>query len=352
MSGSRGFTIVDVLALSAAAIGTLAATQPVLESNKAQSMGMSNLAQHQRLAARQGLFMLANDGQFPGANVTGWIDVPGPAQDDALFAGNRSSGTPTQTTDWITPLLGEELGWSANRALRTQQMLDQVRDPRNGRLNDTLFGTSSDVDEYIGALQNGGYFSTSYLAPAAFHYWGTPNPGGLVPGKGTVPPETTEWFQKFGGVPYNWSGGVASNIKTPRGYRPRVDMVGPSLAQKVMFADGTRFVDASGIVDIDLDPTPTNLGNFTSGFFAFDGETSYGRTRPGINFSARRQGLGQGVDSRILFITYLDGSTRTSTVAQAKARPDWWAPTGSEWVSLENIAPEAAAQYEVGDLLP
>lgn len=353
MSRFHGFTGIDVLAVGGVGLIAAALAQPVLEQNKAESLGLTNLAQHQRLGARQSLFMLANNGQFSGANVTGWIDVPGANQSDANYVGDTSPGTPTQTTDWITPLLGDELNLSPNRALRTQQLLEQVRDPRNTRFNDSLFGgAESDFDDFAAAATNGGFRSTSYLAPAAFHFWGTPEPGGFVPGQGTVKGDEEIWLKKYGGIPYNWSGGTAFNIETPRSYRPKIDMIGPSPAQKVMFADGTRYVDFSDLIDIDTDPTPFLFGNFVSGFFAYEGETSYGRQRPGLPYSARRQGLGQGLDRRVLFMTFFDGSTRTSTVAQAKARPDWWAPSGSEWVSFDNIAPEASAGYEIGETLP
>lgn len=355
MNRSRsGFTIVDVLAVSGTMLAAAAVTQPVLEDAKDQSMAMTNRSQHQRLSARQSMFIAANDGQFASANVTGWLSTPGPDQDPTLFEGNQTASTPTQTMDWITPLLGDELGLSANRAIRTQEVLEQVRDPRNGHFNDALFLASGagDADDFVAAANNGGYRTVSYLAPAAFHYWGTPKPGGFVKGKGVVKGDEEIWNQMYGGVPYNWNVIAASNIKTPRDYRPRIQNVGPSLSEKVMFADGTRYVDFDGLTDIDVSATPGVFGNFVSGFFASEFETSYGRDRPGIFASARRQGFREGVDNRVLYISFYDGSTRPSTVTHAKARPDWWAPTGSEWVSLDAIAPEAAAQYDVGDLLP
>lgn len=354
MGSNRGFTVVDVLAAGAVGCVAVALAQPVLKENKAQSMNITNRSQHQLLAARQGMFMLANDGQFTGANVTGWVDVPGPNQSDAHYVGDTTPDTPTQTTDWITPLIGEEFGFSANRAERTQQLFEQMRDPRNGRFNDNLFVPPGvdDLNDFVAVLGYGAFRTTSYLAPATFQFWGTPAPNVFVPGQGLIFGDAHYWELKYGGVPYNWSGPIASNIKTPREYRPRIDNIGTSTSQKVMFADGTRYVDFSGSIDIDIEPTPSLFGNFLSGFFASESEVAYGRDWPGLPYSARRQGLGQDLDNRVLFITFYDGSTRSATVAQAKARPDWWAPTGSEWVSFNNIAPEASDGYEVGDLLP
>lgn len=354
MARNHGFTIIDVLALGAVTLTAAAATQPILQDAKQQSMATTNRSQHKLISAQQGMFIAANDGQFASANVTGWLSTPGPDQDPSLFTGDTSSSTPTQTVDWITPLLGDAFGWSDNRALRTQQLLEEVRDPRNTLYNDGLFigGGSSDSQDFIDANALGGFRTTSYLAPAAFQFWGTPMPGGFIPGQGPVTGDAQIWLKKFGGVPYNFGGTTAATIHTPREYRPRVENVGASASQKVMFADGTRFVESNGLTDIDIDPTPGLFGNFVSGFFALESETSYGRTRPGILASARRPGFSGNVDDRVLFISFYDGSARPVSVTNAKARPDWWAPTGSEWVSLDGVAAEASDQYEVGDLLP
>ena len=229
-----------------------------------------------------------------------------------------------------------------------------MRDPRNTKFNDGLFlgSGASDSQYFVEAFVLGGYRSVSYLAPATFQYWGTPRPNVFVPGKGLFPGDEHFWNLKYGGVPYNWGGVLASNIKTPREYRPLIDNIGASPSQKVIFADGTRFVESNGLTDIDIAPTPAVFGSFVSGFFANESETSYGRTRPGIFASARRAGLSGNVDDRVLYISFFDGSARPVSVTNAKARPDWWAPTGSEWVSLDGIAPEASTQYDVGDLLP
>ena len=118
------------------------------------------------------------------------------------------------------------------------------------------------------------------------------------------------------------------------------------------FADGTRYINDSGFTDLEINPTPGLFGNFVSGFFAWEGEVSYGRTRPGILASARRAGLSGNIDDRVLYVSFFDGSVQPVSVTNAKARPDWWAPSGSEWVSMDGVAAEASSQYEVGDLLP
>lgn len=129
------------------------------------------------------------------------------------------------------------------------------------------------------------------------------------------------------------------------------------LADKVQFADGVRYMNEGNVLDIETSPAPTSFGNHTTGFFAWEGETAYGRVARGapdnILLSARRQGLGTAsLDSRVMYVTFFDGSTRPVSLTTAKSRPDWWAPTGSEWVGTDGIAPELDGLVKPGDLLP
>ncbi|PHQ79637.1 MAG: hypothetical protein COB69_07515 [Phycisphaera sp.] len=95
-------------------------------------------------------------------------------------------------------------------------------------------------------------------------------------------------------MPYNFGGGMASSIKTPREYRPQIDNVGTSLSQKVMFADGTRFVEFNGVTDIDIAPTPVVSGSFVSGFFANESETSLRQNSAGhLRLGAAERALGE-----------------------------------------------------------
>ncbi len=358
MTTRRGFTAVDLLAATAAVGIAAAALQPVLKTSRTSSMSTTNAGQHRLLASQQAMFIAANDGAFTGPTTTGWPGMNGLPIDGSRFVGNTTPTTPVQQQDWISPLVGDLFGFSPNRALRTQQLLETVSDPRQGRMNDTLFVSTApdDLGDFTDALANGGFRGVSYLAPAAFQFWGTPQRGGFTPGQPPLPDDLRDWINQFGGAPHNWSGGLAGNIKTPRGYLPRIDRVGTSPANKVQFADGSRYL-SNGLLDIRVDPAPQAFGNHLSGFFGWEGETSYGRQflgGPGnIELSARRAGLGgNSLDRRVMYVTFFDGSTRPVSLTAAKSRIDWWAPTGSEWVSTAGLAPELDGLVQPGDLLP
>lgn len=356
----RGFSALDLLAATAAVGIAAAALQPVLTTARANSMSTTNASQHRLLASQQAMYIAANDDAFTGPTTSGWPGQNGLPIDGNRFVGNTTSATPVQQQDWITPLVGDMFRFSPNRALRTQQLFETIRDPRQGRMIDALFvnGAPSDVDDFVDVSNsNGGFRAASYLAPAAFRFWGTPRPGGFTPGQPPVVGDAQIWQKKYGGVPHHWGAFLAGTIKTPRGYLPRIDQVGTSPANKVQFADGTRYLNANNVLDIETAPAPSTFGNHTSGFFASEGEISYGRNALGtpnnIALSARRPGLGNaGVDARVMYVTFFDGSTRPVSLTTAKSRPDWWAPTGSEWVSTAGIAPELDGLVQPGDLLP
>ncbi len=359
----RGFSAVDLLAATAAVAIAGAISQPVLQKSRASSMGTTNASQHRLLASQQALFIAANDGAFTGPTTTGWPGMNGLPIDGGRFVGNTTSITPVQQQDWITPLVGDLFGFSPNRALRTQQLLETMRDPRQGRFNDVLFDAAgpADAQDFVDVLNNGGGFrAVSYLSPATFQFWGTPDRsdcGVFTPGKPPEPCIDEIWRKKFGGVPHNFSGAIAANIETPEGYLPRIDQVGTSPANKVQFADGTRYLNPDNRLDINIDPAPMSFGNHTSAFFPVEIGTAYGRSAfnsPGnIVNSVRRPGLGNaGLDSRVMYVTFFDGSTRPVSLTTAKSRPDWWAPTGSEWVDVSGIAPELDGLVQPGDILP
>ncbi|MEO1583444.1 MAG: hypothetical protein AAFR96_02595 [Planctomycetota bacterium] len=358
----RGFSLTDVLAATAAVGIAAAIAQPAITSFRSTSFAMTNMNQHRLLAAQQGLFIAANDGQFTGPTTSGWPGQNGLPIDGDRFVGNTTSTTPVQQQDWITPLVGDMFGFSPNRALRTKQLFDTIRDPALQRQNDTLFvnNAAEDLSDFVNVLKNGGGFhAVSYLSPAAFQFWGTPNPGtGFMPGVPVEPSETEEWFKQFGGSPNNYGGAFASTIKTPSGYRPRIDQVGTSPAEKVQFADGTRYLQGN-LLDIEVNPASNGFGNHTSGFLPWEGETSYGRSfnfspnQENVRLSVRRPGIrSDAIEDRVLYVSFFDGSTRPVSLSTAKSRPDWWAPTGSEWVSVGAIAPELEGLVQPGDLLP
>lgn len=359
MPTRRAFTAVDLLAATAALGIAAAAAQPVLQKARTTSFNITNASQHRLLTSQQAMYIAANDGAFTGATTSSWPGQNGVPIDGDRFVGNTTSATPVQQQDWITPLVGDLFGFSANRAERTQQLFETMRDPRQGRMNNRLFAPSapSDLADFERVFNKGGFRAVSYLAPAAFQFWGTPRPGSFTPGQPPVQGDIALWTKRFGGVPNNWSGALAGTIKTPRGYLPRIDQVGTSPANKAQFADGTRYLEADNSLDINVNPTPTFLGNHVSAFFGWEGGTAYGRQGPGsprnIELSARRQGLAdRTVNGRVMYVTFFDGSTRPVTLSTAKSRVDWWAPTGSEWVDVSNIAPELDGMVQPGDLLP
>lgn len=360
----RGMTLIEVVAGVAAigVIGTVA--MPALSNVRARGGDAANIQNQRTLAMGQMVYMNANDGFFAGPNTTGWGSVPGASQDASRYVGNTSATTPTDTHDWISPIVGDAFGFRANRAERMQDLLMTFRDPLNGLENNVLFGEASDRGDYTRVLvDQGGFPAVSYLSPSAFHYWGTLR-AGFQPGVGFVD-EITPIRQQFGGVPYFWGGALANSIEVPSSHRPTIDRVGTQLSAKVLIADGTRYVADESIIDINVNPVPNIFGNLTDNSPSFRGSTAWGRQGPGdgLGASARRPApvlrenlaFSSPRDRRngsALTVTYFDGSSRLVGVPEAKARLEWWYPTGASVKSIGGLEPEAASRFARGDVLP
>jgi len=352
---ARGFTVVDVVVGCGVALVAGAVAGPMQTATWEGSYDKRDMMNQKFISDSQALFIGDHQGQFSGPNVTGWGDVPGSTQDPGRYVGDTTSSTPTQTHDWITPIVGEALHLSENRAERVQQLFDRLRDPRATRKIDELFvgsGSEADLPDFIDRLDDGGFWQVSYLSPEAFHTWSQPQVRFGSDGVATL--DSLQWRNAYGGIPFTqWTGTM---VRVPDGYRPRLDRVGLQLSGKVQFGSGTRYL-SGGVLDINQEAVASRFGNFTSGFPGWSSETSYGRAAIGggdqIPLSYRIPGDDpQDVDQRRMRVTMWDGSTRTLSVGESKAQADMFVPRGSEVVSLEDAEPEFAARWEEGDILP
>src|SRR5690606_27586555 len=113
-----------------------------------------------------------------------WKDfIPGPNTSGADYqvglslTGDTTSETPTSTHDWISPIIGESAGLSINRARRTKQIFEDFGCPSTYEDNQSVWlggGSPPDRTDFDDLLANGGIRQVSYLSPASFHYYPTP----------------------------------------------------------------------------------------------------------------------------------------------------------------------------------
>ncbi len=258
---SRAATVADVLVAAAAlvlpgAVGILA-LRPVRDAAEV-NLCMQNLG---RLGTAMQIYGNDNFDYFPGVNTTGpaleahklqWNADPNVLHDPNL---------PVQTWDWLAPLAlvnGDVL--PANRAARWHDLMTRYACPAQDR--SALIYSGGSVPD-LADFQAYAWPATSYLMPASFQFWG-PDLAGTVVGH-------------YEGTPipiYARTMSPAWEVDTGA-FRARRDLVGPA-ERKIFLADGTRYVDAGGLISLDVSPSPSLFGAWSSPGGWWPGDVAWG----------------------------------------------------------------------------
>ncbi|MBO6514787.1 MAG: type II secretion system protein [Phycisphaerales bacterium] len=324
----RGFTVVE-LGVLVALLGSLGAVL-VPVGNQLQKNNLDTRSQwvHHDLARRQMMYMGDNKGAFTGPNTTGadWNkDLIGglPNKGIETLEFDTDGANPTSQGDWISPLVGASYGFSANRAVRTQQRFEVMADPTTNRMVDAIYtvDTPDDYDQFVDVLNSTGFRQRSFLQIRSFtHYSVEHQPSNVV-----IDIENgIGYFERFA-VQH-----PAAEALSPSGYTPNIVNVGVQLSNKVMIADGTRFYTDGVGLDFDIDTVPQFSTDADSGPI-FNGSIAYGRyassspSQENLNLSYRKKG-GQG-----MYVTMFDGSLKYMSREESWTDPTPWYPSGSVW---------------------
>ena len=351
----RGFTLVELLvvvAIIALLIGVLLPALGKARTASQSAVAMSNVRQ---LSTAQSTYASRSDGWLAGPNTSGASAL---LESGKNLVGSTSSTTPTSSHDWISPSLGDELGFSANRAERTYQLFNKFKCPRASE-QAVLYvdgSAATDMADFQKLYQaKGGYGQVSYLAPASFLYSGpaskTSNAvGGWAPrlllsarGENAYKLVKTSFPDPF---------------VVPKGYRPEMSQIkNPSM--KAIVADGTRYVTlgssfgSSWKLDFDVGPNPSIYGSFSESAPVFDhtsGSVAYSRTygqsirEVNVDFSMRFPG-------RQMHVAFFDGHAERITSTRAWSEPQMWFPSGAEYTG-NRATPEVKAKFKAGERLP
>ena len=346
------FTLIELLVVIAIIALLIGILLPALGTARKTAWSLVDQTQLRSLGTGQAVYMADNKDFYAAANTSGWEgqriaaglarSTSDRAASNEPYVFNTSPETPTSTFDFISPTVGQELGFSSNRARRTGDIFNDFADPAAREFNSELFtgsGAPSDLDEFDEYLNdNRGYRQVSYLMPGAFMYWGTASTGGFTPGQPPQPDQTAQWRARYGFTPQHWrTTGIGSTVHTPNSFRNRIDQVGISPSSKIMVANGTRYFE-NGLLDFDPDPTPQSFGSFASGTPQWTGNTAYGMNGPGAPDNMR---LSFRHSNNSINVVHFDGHTENLTQEEVYTDMSKWAPSRSVVVDTGSLTPEA-----------
>jgi len=315
------FTLIELLVVIAIIAILISLLLPALGTAREVARSAVCSGNMRSMVQGQDLYMNSHKEYFAGVNTSG-ADIQ---VTPTIIAGETHSAMPSQDYDWISPSIGDSMGFSPLRAERMAQIVNKFGCPsaRNQAVPWTGSQMGSEAADFQRIQALTGFRQTSYLSPASFHQYASQAEAQRHLYKGTL-------------LKYSFT----TPVRVPDYYRPRRDLLGNNVAKKILVADGTRYLD-NGIIDFDASPKASGVyGAFTASGPIFVNSPAYAQSNPTLQRISARHSLLQ------LNAGYFDGHVGTMKLSQAYADAEPWYPGGSRWTN--SVATPQSIQFYAG----
>lgn len=271
-AAAAAFTLIELLVVVAIIAILMSILLPSLRAAREAARAAACGARLRDLGTAMHSYFADNNDWIPGVNTSGITTARWNGTPNAL----NVPDIPVQNYDWMTPLYSRTTTMQESRAKRFKELTNVFRCPSQSTYRAVLYtaGLNSCTDKPAFLEESSDWTAISYLMPAHFQFYGTSFSGLKLGPKATGSIQIQATTASTSWEAYHMT------------YKPIFSQVG-NPSQKIAAADGTRYLDSTGILDFDPNPEATLFGSFTSSGAWWCGSSEYGVKGGSKNWSGR-----------------------------------------------------------------